>query len=177
MGFWGALAVFAVLGSAPAGAPASEAPRAEPKPLPTARERATDHDGPEAAAKRTAQRDAGLRPVPFTAKTVRATNRRVISPDLRDPFLVAQRSDDGNRGRKRLQLHDDLRDPFATHRSGPPDPTPPADLRDPFDAPHDTPACRATTDEGVKIQRPKSLRKSGCPAASTQHLTGLVARR
>jgi hypothetical protein len=114
----------------------------------------TIHDAPRSDGSATG-RDAGLMPVPFTAKEVRASSRFVISPDLRDPFLVAQ--DDHAKKQRAARIDGDLRDPFEQRES---QGTTPADLRDPFAAPRDATRCAPQTSDGVQIQRPKSMR--GC---------------
>lgn len=139
---WGGLTLFTALASAWTLAP-REDPDAALK---------TIHDAPRSEPS-AAGRDAGLMPVPFTAKEVRASARIVVSPDLRDPFLVAR--DDAERGTSReRKLSDDLRDPFANVARQRPTPV---DLRDPFNAP--ARRCAAETADGVQIQRPKSLRR------------------
>lgn len=116
-------------------------------------------------------RDAemGLRPVSFEAKAMHASTRPVVSPDLRDPFRVAH-----DKPRRALRLHEDLRDPFAGTRGSTSDA--PNDLRDPFGGQRR--ACPAVTEDGVKIQRPKSLRRPGCETArSRSHGRVQLARR
>jgi hypothetical protein len=149
---WGGYVLFAAVASAQAVAPRGDAP-------------------PEAD---TSWVDAGLRPVPFTAKDVRASTRFVVSPDLRDPFLVAQ-SDDKKKAKAPPKLSPDLRDPFATQRVQQGEKTTPKDLRDPFDGAQDL-KCVPKTKDGVKIQRPKALRPAGCPAARANRRTRLAQR-
>jgi hypothetical protein len=185
--YWTGLMLCATLGSVWILAPREDVaqPRkaagAEPERVdeikPIRGARTDDADEPAAAAKRAAHRDAGLRPVPFTTKTVHASARVVISPDLRDPFLVARNAPKDGKPAQRepLRLHDDLRDPFAAHRDRPRDATPPADLRDPFEGPRAPIPCAPTTADGVKIQRPKSMRTKQCPAASSHRQRDRIA--
>lgn len=95
---------------------------------------------------------------------MQASTRLVISPDLRDPFLVARRTPDASEA---PIVHGDLRDPFAPHEGPPRESTPPADLRDPFERSRDTIPCATETSDGVKIQRPKAMRSERCPAPTS----------
>lgn len=141
---WGGLTLFTALASV-----STLAPREDP-----AAALKTIHDAPRSEVSDEG-RDAGLMPVPFTANEVRASTRFVVSPDLRDPFLVAR--DDAEKAAPKRRLSGDLRDPFEhVERQRPT----PVDLRDPFHAPREVVRCAPQTSDGVQIQRPKSLR--GC---------------
>jgi hypothetical protein len=141
---WCGLTLFTALASA-----STLAPREDPDAA-----LKTIHDAPKSKVS-AEERDAGLMPVPFTAKEVRASSRFVLSPDLRDPFLVAQ--DEHAKKQRASRIDGDLRDPFAQVES---QRKTPADLRDPFEAPRDAAPCAPQTSDGVQIQRPKSMR--GC---------------